>query len=124
MTAPAAANFSAKSGHVSAVNKGPRRETFSTHPPPTSAVARRSAEGLARGGVSLPILDVGLGGDCETNLAPGEARDRASGTRATAAILPIDHTLSFDARAPVLDHLTMADGDTSASEVVNLGARR
>ena len=54
----------------------------------------------------------------------GVVRDRASGTAATAAIIPIDPTLNFSARAPVLDHLTMADGDTSASEVVNLGARR
>jgi len=42
-------------------------------------LATASAEGLTRGGVSLPILDVGLGGDCETNLAPGEARGWAFG---------------------------------------------
>ena len=39
-------------------------------------------------------------------------------------IISIDPTLSFCARAPVLDHFTMADGDRSASEEVNLGARR
>ena len=54
----------------------------------------------------------------------GRARDRASGTGVTAAIIPIDPTRNFHARAPVLDHLTMPDGDTSASEEVNLGARR
>ena len=54
---------------------------------------------------------------------PGEARDRASGTGVTAAIIPIGPTLNFYARAPVLDHFTMADGDTSASEEVNLGSR-
>ena len=57
-------------------------------------------------------------------LDPGEARDRESGTGVTAGIISIDPTLSFYARAPVLDHFTMADGDRSASEEVNLGARR
>ena len=51
-------------------------------------------------------------------------RDRASGTGVTAAIIPIDPTRNFHARAPVLDHLTMPDGDMSGSEEVNLGARR
>ena len=54
----------------------------------------------------------------------GGVRDRASGTGVSTAIISIDPTLSFCARAPVLDHLTMADGDMSASEEVNLGARR
>ena len=54
----------------------------------------------------------------------GVVRDRASGTGVTAAIIPIGPTLSFYARAPVLDHLTRPDGDSSASEEVNLGARR
>ena len=38
---------------------------------------------------------------------PGEARDRASGTAATVAIIPIDLTHNFSACAPVIDHLTM-----------------
>ena len=45
---------------------------------------------------------------------PGEARDRESGTGVTVGIISIDPTLSFYARAPVLDHFSMADGDRSA----------
>ena len=45
----------------------------------------------------------------------GVVRDRASGTGVTATIIPIDPTLSFHARAPVLDHLTMPEASRTAS---------
>ena len=54
---------------------------------------------------------------------PGEARDRASGTGVTAVIIPIDPTLSFYARAPVLDHLTMPDGDSERFSRGQLGCK-
>ena len=52
---------------------------------------------------------------------PGEARDRASGTGVTVVIIPIDPTLNFYARAPVLDHLTMPDGDSRRFQQLNSG---
>ena len=39
-------------------------------------------------------------------------RDRASGTGVTVGIIAIDPTANSRARASVLDHLTMPDGDS------------